>query len=136
MEPIILAAVAFVRDGRLLTVRKAGTTMFLLPGGKLEPGETPLEAARREVSEEVALDVAAADLRLLGEFAAPAANEPGRSVVSTVYAADLPGEPVRSGEIAELRWSSLATPEDDLAPLLRDHVVPALTVSPSPAAGS
>ncbi len=124
MQPIVVAAVAFTRAGALLTVRKRGTGMFMLPGGKLEPGESPAEAARREVSEEVGLDVG--DLELLGEFAADAANEPGRTIVSTVYRAELPGEPRAIGEIAELRWTPLDASAADLAPLLREHVLPAL----------
>ena len=124
MDPIVVAAVAFMRSGRVLTVRKRGTTMFMLPGGKLEPGESPADAARREVAEEVGLEVA--DMELLGEFAADAANEPGRIVVSTVYQAELNAEPVATGEIAELRWSLLDATTSDIAPLLREHVMPAL----------
>ncbi|WP_296603701.1 NUDIX domain-containing protein [Nocardioides sp.] len=124
MDPIVVAAVAFTRSGRVLTVRKRGTTMFMLPGGKLEPGESPAHAARREVAEEVGLEVT--DLELLGEFTADAANEPGRVVVSTVYRADLNAEPAATGEIAELRWSSLDATTSDIAPLLREHVMPAL----------
>lgn len=128
MEPIVVAAVAFTRDGRVLTVRKRGTVMFMLPGGKLEPGESPADAARREVAEEVGLGVA--DLELLGEFTAAAANEPDRTVSSTVYRAPLPGEPRPAGEIAEIRWSPVDAVSGDLAPLLRDHVLPALRASP------
>ncbi|WP_276606443.1 NUDIX domain-containing protein [Nocardioides sp. GY 10127] len=124
MEPFVLAAVAFVCDGALLTVRKAGTERYLLPGGKLEPGESPLQAAVREVAEEIGLDVE--ELTELGVYSAAAANEPGRSLVSTVYVGELTGEPRACGEIAELRWSSLVAPPADLAPLLAEHVVPAL----------
>jgi 8-oxo-dGTP pyrophosphatase MutT (NUDIX family) len=123
----VVAAVAFVRDGRVLTVRKRGTSRFMLPGGKLEPGESAYAAAVREVREEVGLEVD--DLTLLGEFTADAANEPGHLVESTVYAASLPGgvvEPAAAGEIAELRWVELAGAHDDLAPLLVDHVMPLL----------
>ena len=134
MQPIVVSAVAFTRAGAVLTVRKHGTRMFMLPGGKLEPEESPAEAARREVAEEVGLDVT--DLELLGEFTAPAANEPGRTVVSTVYRAALPGEPRATGEIAELRWTSLDTLSTDsgtdLAPLLCDHVPPALRAPADP----
>lgn len=127
----VVAAVAFVRDGHVLTVRKRGTSRFMLPGGKLEPGETAYDAAVREIREEVGLVVD--DLTLLGEFTADAANEPGHLVESTVYVASLPlaasgarVEPAAAGEIAELRWTALAGEHDDLAPLLSDHVVPRL----------
>jgi len=120
----VVAAVAFVRDNHVLAVRKFGTHRFMLPGGKLEPGESAYDAAVREVSEEIGLDIH--DLVLLGEFAADAANEPGHRVESTVYLAALNAEPVPTGEIAEVRWVDLAGEYDDLAPLLVDPVMPLL----------
>ena len=35
---------------------ESGTLVWMLPKGHLEPGETPAEAARREVREETGLD--------------------------------------------------------------------------------
>ena len=43
------------RDGLVLTVRKQGSDGFMMPGGKPEPGETPLQTACREVNEEIGL---------------------------------------------------------------------------------
>lgn len=129
-QPVItVSAVAFVReDGDVLTVRKRGTSRFMLPGGKPEPGESPAEAAVREVREEIGIDVAVDDLRLLGAWEADAANEPGHVLDATVYTAALTGIPIAAAEIAELRWSDPADPLGDLAPLLRDRVIPALSL--------
>ena len=126
MSLIVVAAVAFVRDGEVLTVRKRATSRFMLVGGKLEPGETPREAAVRESLEEVGLDPV--DLQLLGEYVADAANEPDHLVQSTVFTATLSDEPVAAREIAELRWVGLheGARHDDLAPLLEHHVLPVL----------
>lgn len=121
---IVVAAVAFVRDGHVLTVRKRGTTRFMLVGGKPEAGETPEQTARRETLEEVG--IAVGELELLGEFVSPAANEPGHELHSTVYLADASTPPAPAGEIAELRWSSLSGEDDDLAPMLQDNVLPLL----------
>jgi 8-oxo-dGTP diphosphatase len=123
----VTASVCVVRDGALLTVRKRGTSRFMLPGGKLEAGETPVECAVREAAEEVGLSFEAGDLVELGDWTAAAANEPGALVQSTVFVAP-PGqpEPRALGEIAELRWQPLGSREHDLAPLLTQHVLPAL----------
>ena len=43
-------------EGRVLLVR-AGNGRFYLPGGRIEPGETPAEALVREVAEECGLSV-------------------------------------------------------------------------------
>ncbi|GAA1479186.1 NUDIX domain-containing protein [Nocardioides aestuarii] len=121
---LVVAAVAFLRDGKVLTVRKRGTDRFMLVGGKIEAGESPEQAAVREAHEEVGL--VASDLRALGRFSAAAANEPGHRVDSTVFTAVLTAEPVAAAEIEELRWMRLDDEHDDLAPLLVDHVLPLL----------
>ena len=59
--PIVCAG-AVVRDGhgRLLMVRRAhepARGAWSLPGGRVEPGESPDQAAEREVREETGLDV-------------------------------------------------------------------------------
>ncbi|WP_028655897.1 NUDIX hydrolase [Nocardioides sp. J54] len=122
---IVVAAVALVRDGAVLTVRKRGTSRFMLVGGKLEPGEDARDAAVREAREEVGLELA--DVELLGEYVSDAANEPGHRLVSTVFTATSAGDPVAAAEIAELRWTPLDPAGlDDLAPMLEHHVLPAL----------
>lgn len=120
--------------GDLLLVRKHGTDTFMLPGGKLEPGESHEDAAVREVREEVGLVVTPDQLSLLGCWSADAANEPGLRITSDVFTADLVGEPTASSEIEELRWLPLGSNAADaprLAPLLTEHVIPALQASPS-----
>ena len=127
MTTFVTASVCVVRDGALLTVRKRGTSMFMLPGGKLEPGESFVDCAVREAAEEVGLVLTAADLVEIGDWTVAAANEPGALVRSAVFVAppDQP-EPEARGEIDELRWVRLGERSADLAPLLVERVLPAL----------
>ena len=122
----VSAAVILDAEGRLLLVRKAGTTAFMQPGGKPEPGESPSETLSRELAEELGLVVRAAELRALGSFTAAAANEPGFLVVADVFAADIGSQlPVVASEIAELRWITRADAEDlEVAPLAREYFLP------------
>jgi 8-oxo-dGTP pyrophosphatase MutT (NUDIX family) len=121
------ASLAIVRDGRLLVVRKRGTSRFMLPGGKIEPDESALDCALREAREEVGLSVDAGHVVELGHWQAPAANEPDAVVDSVVHVTDhVPGAPSPLAEIEELAWLPLDAAGDDLAPLLLAHVLPAL----------
>ncbi|WP_234795429.1 NUDIX hydrolase [Mycobacteroides saopaulense] len=114
--------------GAVLTVRKRGSSRFMLPGGKPDAGESAAETAVREVREELSIDLEPAALQPIGVFRAAAANEPGFAVESTVFVH--PPVPVSqpAAEIEELRWQSLDEPyPTDLAPLLAEHVLPVLS---------
>lgn len=126
---LTVAAVCF-RDeaGRVLTVRKRGTAAFMLPGGKLEPGESALACALREVGEELGITLVAADVELLSTWRGPAANEADTDIESTVYrtAVHVP-HPTAAAEIAEARWID---PSDHggqpVAPMLAEYLFPRL----------
>lgn len=121
---ISVSAVVLTRpDGALVTVRKRGTDRFMLPGGKWEPGESPLDCAVREVREELGVALDADGATPLGRYETATANEPGFRLVSEVFLAGCDGVAAPAAEIAELRWIDTAgirklaaMPEDDCAP--------------------
>lgn len=58
MQPPAAASVAIIREGRFLLVRRGRSPargLYAFPGGRCEAGESPAEAARREVLEETGL---------------------------------------------------------------------------------
>ncbi|MFT7496134.1 MAG: 8-oxo-dGTP diphosphatase, partial [Urechidicola sp.] len=55
--------VALWLDGRILFIRNSYKSVYTLPCGGIGRGETPVEAARRELLEEVGLDIAIEDFR-------------------------------------------------------------------------
>lgn len=129
----VSAAVIVDDEGRVLVVRKHGTTRFMQPGGKPEPGESATETLIRELHEELGLLLDEADLRPLGTFVSAAANEPGHRVVAEAFATSVdPGSVSVQAELAELRW---ITPADvatlPLAPLSVEHLLPIAWPAPT-----
>ncbi|MBR0704926.1 DNA mismatch repair protein MutT [Bradyrhizobium sp. CCBAU 45389] len=121
----IAAALMSRSDGRVLLVRKKATESFMQPGGKIEAGEHPQVALRRELSEELGIDVDPNEMAYLGRYIAPAANEPGRQVDAEVFRIVI-AHPVEPGaEIEEILWLDPSSPGAvKLAPLTRDKLLP------------
>lgn len=126
-DPILVAAAIILNSrGEMLSVRKRGTTKFMQPGGKIDAGETPLAALKRELYEEIRLVLPDTDeISDHGVFRAPAAHEPGRTVEAHVFAFRHE-EPVQiSAEIEESRWIDPRSAVDlSLAELTRDFLLP------------
>ena len=61
-----VASIAVVRKDHILCLRRTDTGKWTLPGGHFEPGETPVQAAIRELWEETGIEVEAKDLKPLG----------------------------------------------------------------------
>lgn len=126
--PVIRIAAAVMTDdaGRVLLVRKRGTSAWMQPGGKVEPGEQPDETLVRELEEELGVVVPVASLRPWGRFQAPAANEPGHTVDCDVFGVETAHVPVAAAEIEELRWVAVDETGLTIAPLALEVVWPRL----------
>ena len=90
-----VTAFAFVRDaaGRYLVLRRAQEPFagqWDLPGGFVEPGETPGEAIVRELAEETRLEVAVE--RILGAFASRYGDD-GKWTVDVGFECGVRGDP-------------------------------------------
>ena len=92
-----VVGVAIQRGARVLAARRAGGWEF--PGGKVEPGEGPEQAAVREIAEELDCTV-----EVTGWLEPEVEVRPGL-VLRVATARLVAGEPVpRAGEHDALRW--------------------------------
>ncbi|WP_343242220.1 NUDIX domain-containing protein [Streptomyces sp. SID9727] len=124
VEPLAVVAAAVVENGRLLVVsKKAAPEIFYLPGGKPVAGEELLETLTREFEEE--LGVQPLDPAFLADVDAVAALE-GVPMRMTVFGARISGIPTPAAELAHMRWVSGHEAGLELAPAVRDHVLPLL----------
>ncbi len=94
---------AIVRSGLILCARRSAEMAlpgkWEFPGGKLEPGETPEEALRREILEELSVDVQVNKFVARGQHTYPQIE-----VILDIYVCHLvEGEPT-ADEHDELRW--------------------------------
>ncbi len=97
------AVILVVKDGLILSIsRRNDKTKFGLLGGKVDPGETPEQAAIREAKEESGIDIT--KLVKIYERTEPPEKHGGLEFFAhCFYATEWSGEPSKSEE-GELRW--------------------------------
>jgi 8-oxo-dGTP diphosphatase len=107
MSEAIIAAAVIVSKGTVLLIQRSvaeGELSWQFPAGKVEPGETPADAAVREAHEEVDLVVAMVDE--LGDRAHPIS---GRTV--SYFACQVVAGSARAAdvtEVADVKWCDRA----------------------------
>ena len=111
------------KSGRILLEKRSDNGMWGLPGGGIEPGESVIETAHREVKEETDLDIQVTGL--LGVYSEPSAgrivtypdNGDVRHLVDIVLIAEMiPGEMVISSESLDLKFFNLDSFPAELVP--------------------
>jgi ADP-ribose pyrophosphatase YjhB (NUDIX family) len=110
-----------VEDGKILSTRSYGKDTYYLPGGKREGDETDLEALRREIQEELCVDLVPETVDLAGIFEAQAdGKSEGMVVRMTCYRADYEGTIKPGAEIEEVVWFAYSGREKSSAV---DHLI-------------
>lgn len=117
MRTVIVAAGVVIEGARvLLTRRMAGTHlagMWEFPGGKVEPGEDPRDALRRELREELGIETRVGEIV---DVAFHRFEEADKAVLLLFYEASRTQESPAPQplEVAELKWGG----PSDLDPAL------------------
>lgn len=114
-------------DRRILVVKKdiEGRYEYILPGGKVEELEGPIENLRRELREE--LDVELVDAEWFGRFRDLATFE-DVLLLMDVYIATIRGTPRPQSEIMKCLWIGREYRQQGilLGNVLEHHIVPQL----------
>jgi ADP-ribose pyrophosphatase YjhB (NUDIX family) len=108
IRPQLAVSASIFRDNKILLVRRArqpASSLYTLPGGRVEFGETLIEALHREIREETSLSVDIVglagwrevlpdlDLGIVGHF-----------VIMSFAARWVNGEPVLNDELDDAQW--------------------------------
>lgn len=118
---------AFTADNRMIMERMykhgIGQVCLMLPAGAIDPGEAPLEAARRELLEETGY--AADDWQFLGEFVCQANYGCGTAHIYLARQGRRVAEPA-SGDLEEMEIVLLGP--DEVAAAVRNGEIRSLGV--------
>lgn len=119
---IELAGSLIIRDGKLLLLYREDEEHWEVPGGKVEEEESPTEAAVREASEEIGVEIELEKPFYSGEF-----QKDDEIYLWHGYIADTEGEPeIQEEKFGKLEWVDPRDLDDiNLAPNL-EMVLPAL----------
>ncbi len=116
------------RDGEALFLHRSGSSYlngtYMLPGGGVEPGESPSDAAVREVKEEVDVDIDPSTLEGAHVMFRGAHDETGERVDIFLKTSTWEGEPTNNEphKCDELIWFPLG----DIPETVPEYVVKAL----------
>ena len=89
---IVVVAAIFVRDGRIFATQRGygdWKDWWEFPGGKVEPGESPEDALKREIREELATEIEVDELLTTVEYDYPKFHLMMHCYLCTIICGDL-----------------------------------------------
>ena len=115
-----LAAFAVLfKDDEVLLCHRRDYDLWNLPGGAVEPGESPWQAAVRETQEEAGLEIEVQ--HLVGIYAKPQKNEVAFSFLGSIIG----GEITTSDEADQVTYFPVSALPKNLVPKQRERVLDA-----------
>ena len=126
-----VVGVAFIEDGKLLIVRSqrsSTTNSWTLVGGGVEPNETEIMAALREVNEEIGrgFEFSEEDLFPVMCFKEAAASDFDITIEMNIFVSikKIHVSLLSNDEILDYHWYSLGETDYNLSSSISDHFLP------------
>jgi 8-oxo-dGTP pyrophosphatase MutT (NUDIX family) len=117
----------FIKNRKLLLNRPRKRPIFQLIAGKMEAGETPLQAVYRESCEELSTNsLDKSSFQFLMEFEETAASDPNLQIHYYLfnYTSEIDCNLTTTEEITELLWYDTTMKDIPLSPTLNHIVIP------------
>lgn len=105
-----------LKDRKMLVARSSKYDMFFVPGGKRESGESDEQTLRREIMEELGVEIK--DIEYYKTFITDASGRSGKVKVAS-YFCKLIGKPKPCSEIEEIAWIDKNTDKKILGNVLK-----------------
>lgn len=125
-QAIEKAAAVIIKDKRLLLVSGNNQRFFWTPGGKLEPNESPEMALRRELKEELGIQIT--NLKPYFIYISEVEEDQKTRKVHN-FLIEYSGNLIRDNEVDNIAWVSKNDFEQNTTPLqlgVRIHLIPRL----------
>jgi len=130
------ACVVLWHAGRVLLIENSYKSEYTIPGGSVKKGESPAEAAARELFEETGIQVQPENLNFVGDFMYPGEFKKDRG---SLFEIEMDTEPAIRIDNREVIRADFRTPDqalqEELFQILRDHLVKTVNsgnISPLP----
>lgn len=122
-KKIYVSGPVIIEDGKVLLNREKeedgkGEEFFMLPGGQMDPGESPEEACKREVMEELGIEIEI--ITQLKTIEAAHLTQPDVTVVLHHFLAKRKGEITPGEETIEWGWYPLDNLPELTAPITKN----------------
>jgi len=125
MKRIHKIGMAIIRDDKLLMVTDE-ENYWKFPGGTLNENESDEDCLKREMKEELGVDVKKESLKFVGKFIGPSGSDKKVELEFDLYSGEVEGELKPRGEVREIHWFDKRTDWNKVSWIARYKLIPAL----------